>query len=201
MLGHRVERDHRSGDLYPLSAGWRTLHDLLVRTAGNPRLWAGAVRRQVASVDKDQPPHDFATLEQLQAASHTPRRVNMLLLSAFAGLGLILASVGIYGVVSYSVSHRTHEIGVRMALGAGRGEIFKLVVGQGLLSGVDGIWNRPGSVAWHDSVAANHAVWRQADRSGDFLRGGTPARRCCLAGMLHPRAPGDQGRSHGGAEV
>ena len=90
------------------------------------------MRRQVASVDKDQPPHDFATLEQLQAASHTPRRVNLLLLSAFAGLGLILASVGIYGVMSYSVSQHTHETGIRMALGAGQREIIKLAVGQGL---------------------------------------------------------------------
>ena len=96
------------------------------------------MRRQVASVDKDQPPHDFATLEQLEAASHTSRRVNLLLLSAFAGLGLILASVGIYGVVSYSVSQRTHEIGVRTALGASPGAVFKLVVGQGLRSALIG---------------------------------------------------------------
>ena len=105
---------------------------LLVRTAGNPMLWAAAVRRQVANVDKDQPPHDVVTMEDIRAKSLTPRRVNMSLLGAFAILGLILASVGIYGVVSYSVSHRTHEIGVRMALGAGQGEILKLVVGQAL---------------------------------------------------------------------
>jgi putative ABC transport system permease protein len=112
---------------------------LFVRTAGNPRLWEGAVRTQVANVDKDQPAHDFATLQEVEAASHTSRRVNLLLLSAFAGLGLILASVGIYGVVSYSVSHRTHEIGVRMALGAGRAGILKLVIGQGLYLALIGI--------------------------------------------------------------
>jgi putative ABC transport system permease protein len=121
-----------------LQAGEPTM-TLFVHTAGDPRLWEAAVRRQVASVDKDQPPHDFATLEQIQAASRTSRRVTLLLLGAFAGLGLILASVGVYGVVSYSVSQRTHEIGVRTALGADRPAVLRLVVRQGLTLALAGI--------------------------------------------------------------
>jgi putative ABC transport system permease protein len=135
---HRVEKEPDPQIYVPYLQDGQPFMTLLVRTAGNPRLWEGAVRRQIASVDKDQPPHDFATLEQLEATSLTPRRVNMLLLGAFATLGLILASVGIYGVVSYSVSQRTHEIGVRTALGASQNAVFKLVVGQGLRSALIG---------------------------------------------------------------
>jgi len=121
-----------------LQAGSREM-TLLVRTAGNPMHWATAMRNQVASVDKDQPPFELTTLDESQAACFTPRRVNMLLLGAFAILGLTLASVGIYGVVSYSVAHRTHEIGVRMALGADQAAVLKLVVRQGLSLALIGI--------------------------------------------------------------
>ena len=113
--------------------------ELLVRTVGDPHGVAAAVRSQIAGVDKDQPPHSFLTLEELRAKLLTPTRVNMLVLCAFAASALILGCVGIYGVVSYSISQRTHELGVRIALGALPHDVLKLVVGQEMLLTIAGV--------------------------------------------------------------
>ncbi|MGA2984555.1 MAG: FtsX-like permease family protein [Terriglobia bacterium] len=97
------------------------------------------MRQQVARIDKDQPIRDVAILEELQAKSLTTRRVNLLLFGAFSLLGLLLASAGIYGVVAYAASQRRHEMGIRMALGAGRSDLVRLVVSQGLGPALIGI--------------------------------------------------------------
>jgi putative ABC transport system permease protein len=129
---NRPDRDPGPEFYVPfLQAGMPNM-TFVVRTDGEPMRWAPSVRTQIATIDKDQPAHDLMTLEQLQARNLTPRRVTALLLIAFAGLGLSLASVGIFGVVSYSVNQRVHEIGVRMALGAERRHVLRSVVGQGL---------------------------------------------------------------------
>jgi len=104
---------------------------VMVRTAGDPRQLAATVREQVKAVDKDQP-LTITTMDQIFSDSVAGQRFNTLLLGTFASVALVLAMIGVFGVINYSVAQRTHEIGIRMALGAQRQDVFKMIVGQGL---------------------------------------------------------------------
>ena len=122
--------------ILPLAAQGMTM---MVRTSVDPLSLVSAVRSRVSERDRDQPVFDVQTMDRRVTDSVAGRRFSMLLLGVFAGLALVLASVGIYGVISYTATQRTHEIGIRMALGAERADVLRMVVGHGLRLSLIGI--------------------------------------------------------------
>lgn len=126
---------------FPLAqaAGVYRRMNLAVRGVNDPRPLLGAIRREVQALDPQQPVYQVQTLEEMIGQSIGTRRFALRLLQMFATLALILAAVGIYGVMSYSVTERTHEIGLRVALGAQTRDVLKLIVGQGMKLALIGI--------------------------------------------------------------
>ena len=126
---------------YPFRQSSSTFQNLVVRTDGDPNVLAGAIRNEIRNLEPDAAILNVRTMDDMiaQTPASFMRRFPALLISIFAGVALLLASIGIYGVVSYSVSQQTHYIGVRMALGASPADILKMVLKQGLLLALLGV--------------------------------------------------------------
>jgi putative ABC transport system permease protein len=113
--------------------------NLLVRTAVPPESVTSAIRAQIAAIDPDQPVTNIQTIDEFMDSTRARPRFTMLLLGVLSATALVLAIVGIYGVLAYSVEQRRHELGIRMALGAEREHILRLVVRQGFVLALTGI--------------------------------------------------------------
>ncbi len=134
-----VDQDSRVEMYLPYTQSPIPSFTLIIRTQGDPASLTSAVRQAVQSVDPDVPIYQARTLEDIMSERVAQRRLAAVLISVFGGLALVLAAVGIYGVMNYAVTQRTHEMGIRMALGAQQRDILSLVVRQGMLLAVLGL--------------------------------------------------------------
>jgi putative ABC transport system permease protein len=142
----------------------------IVRTSQEPHGLAPAVRDVVRKLNRDLPLSLMKTMDELVVGSLDTRRFPTILLSLFGAMALVIAAVGVYGVISYSVAQRTHEIGIRVALGASRGRILRMVLTQGLRLAVFGV------------VLGLIASYWLSGLLRDFLYGVTPSDPATLAG-------------------
>jgi putative ABC transport system permease protein len=123
----------------PLSLNYRSLTIVARTSSGDPGAVAGSLRAALTSMDKSLPVYAVKPMTEYVGDSLARRRFNLILLTAFSGLALLLAAVGIYGVISYSVIQRTHEMGIRMAIGAQRSDVMKLIVRQAMILALAGV--------------------------------------------------------------
>lgn len=143
MVGHvknyGVDQDSRVEVYLPYEQSSPTIVTLIVRAEKDPAALTASVREALKAVDPEVPLYSVRTLDELVSERTAERRLAVMLITVFAAVALLLAAIGIYGVMSYAVAQRTQEIGIRMALGAERQDILRMVLRQGGLMAVTGI--------------------------------------------------------------
>jgi putative ABC transport system permease protein len=127
-----LEEETRSGIYVPMEQSPSTFVSLVLRSAVDPETLSHAIGQAIHEIDKKQAIQDVRTLEQMKSDSAASNRLRTTLLTAFASLALMLSAIGIYGVISYTVAQRSHEIGVRAALGASAGTLLRMVLASGM---------------------------------------------------------------------
>ena len=156
-------------------AGYGRSELVLIRAAGDPLELAGALRREVASLDPEAPVSEVRTMEQVVDKSLAGRKFSALLIAMFGALALALAAVGLYGVVSYSVTQRSREMGLRMALGAQQAQVLRMVIGEAMKMTIVGA--AVGAVA---AAFAGRALASEFMECARAIRNRSPGRpRCC----------------------
>ena len=138
MDGLRQESNRVQG-YFPYAQILESAMTIIVKSSSDPKLLMSSIRQQVREIDSNQPIYNIRTLDEIRSESVAPERLNLTLLSLFAGVALLLAVVGIYGVMSHTVTQRMHEIGIRLAIGAQSHDVFKLVIGQGMALALIGV--------------------------------------------------------------
>ena len=176
----------------------------VIRSKGDPSGLASGVRQAIISIDKNQPLSKLVTMDEVLATAVAPQRFRMQLLGLFALLALALAAVGVYGVTAYSVSQRTHEIGIRMALGAEKASIFRMVVGQGLRLALVGLAIGAAGALILARLLTSFSQLLYGVTVGDpftFVAVSLLASGCRGSRLLHSRAARHARRSNGRAAV
>ena len=167
---------------------WFIPRDLAIRTTGESSTLVGAIRQAIRDVDPDQPISNVATMSELLGEEAGQRRLGMIMLAAFSLLALLLAAIGIYGVLAYFVTQHTNEIGVRIALGATPGSILLMIVKRGM-----GLT----FLQAHDVAA----VRSESGRSTNFSVGTVTSCYCCAVGLCNPCTSRNERRSAGSTQV
>ncbi len=182
--------------LYPVR-----LSEFSFRSASEPKKLISAVQQQVWAIDKDLPVTNIRTYDEIISQSVAERRFQTTLLGLFASLALILAMVGIYGVISYSVSQRTSEIGIRMALGASRGGILKMVMGRAMLLTLIGIIAGAAGCVRIFAVPEDPALRSETKRPNHVCDAGDGAHARRARSLSDPRSQSNQSGSHGSSAL